>query len=155
YEDDGLRLIQALTGLPAADADRFRKRVSKHRTEEEAQGLREQFLRLCGRRGIPAEGLEELWGQLGKVHRYPVCKSHAVSYGLIAWQAAYLKAHHPLAFWTAALNNNMGAYPRRVYVEAIKRAGIEMRLPCVNRSRLFFHPEEGAIRVGLEAIAGV
>src|SRR5262249_14988869 len=46
YEDDGLRLIQALTGLPAADADRFRKRVSKHRTEEEAEGLREHFLRL-------------------------------------------------------------------------------------------------------------
>src|SRR5262249_25818042 len=35
------------------------------------------------------------------------------------------------------------------------RAGIEMRLPCVNRSRLFFHPEEGAIRTGLEAIVGL
>src|SRR5207249_4787305 len=39
YEDDALRVIQALTGLPAADADRFRKRVSKHRTEEEAEAL--------------------------------------------------------------------------------------------------------------------
>ena len=83
-----------------------------------------------------------MWVQLAKFNRYSFCKSHAVSYGLIAWQAAYLKAHHPLAFWTAALNNNQGAYPRRVYVEAIKRAGIEMRLPCVNRSRLTFHPEE-------------
>jgi DNA polymerase III alpha subunit len=155
YEDDSLRLIQALTGLPAAAADRFRKRISKHRTDEEAEGLRQEFLALCARRGVPAEAVGELWVQLAKFNRYSFCKSHAVSYGLIAWQAAYLKAHHPLAFWAAALNNNMGAYPRRVYVEAIKRAGIAIRLPCVNRSALEFLPEEGAIRTGLEAVAGL
>jgi DNA polymerase III alpha subunit len=49
----------------------------------------------------------------------------------------------------------MGAYPRRVYVEAIKRAGIAIRLPCVNRSALEFLPEAGAIRTGLEAVAGL
>ncbi|MFO0843752.1 MAG: hypothetical protein U0797_15385 [Gemmataceae bacterium] len=90
-----------------------------------------------------------------KFNLYSFCKSHAVSYGLIAWQAAYLKAHHPVAFWAAALNNNMSAYPRRVYVEAVKRAGLELRLPCVNCSRLEFYPEGGAIRVGLGAIVGV
>ncbi len=155
YEDDALRLIQALAGLSAADADRFRKRVSKHKTQEEAEALRAEFVRLCERRGVPAAALAELWPQLAKFNRYSFCKSHAVSYGLIAWQASYLKAHHPLAFWTAALNNNMGAYPRRVYVEAVKRAGVELRLPCANRSRLAFHPEDGAIRVGLDAIAGL
>jgi DNA polymerase-3 subunit alpha len=60
-------------------------------------------------------------------------------------------------------------YPRRVYVEAIKRAGLALRLPCVNHSSGPFtlekvpgtvstngngswHPCE-AIRVGLDAIA--
>jgi DNA-directed DNA polymerase III PolC len=155
YEDDSLRLLQALTGLPGADADRFRKRISKHRTAEEAEMLRQEFVALCVRRGVPAAALTELWQQLAKFNRYSFCKSHAVSYGLIAWQAAYLKAHHPLAFWTAALNNNMGAYSRRVYVEAIKRAGLALRLPCVNRSALAFQPEDGAIRTGLEAVAGL
>jgi DNA-directed DNA polymerase III PolC len=155
YEDDSLRLIQALTGLPAADADRFRKRIARHETDEEAEELRREFLDRCGKRGVPGEALAELWVQLAKFNRYSFCKSHAVSYGLIAWQAAYLKAHHPLAFWTAVLNNNQGAYPRRVYVEAVKRAGVEILLPCVNRSRLLFHPEEGAIRVGLEAIGSL
>jgi DNA polymerase III alpha subunit len=156
YEDDALRLIQALTGLSPADADRLRKRISKHRTEEEAEALRQEFLRACVRMGTPTEGLGELWQQLAKFNRYSFCKSHAVSYGLIAWQAVYLKAHHPLAFWTAVLNNNQGAYMRWVYIEAIKRAGIEVRLPCVNRSGLFFQPEgDDALRTGLEAIAGL
>jgi DNA-directed DNA polymerase III PolC len=155
YEDDALRLVQALTGLPAADADRFRKRVSKHETAEQAQALQAEFLGLCARQGVPAEAVAELWAQLAKFNRYSFCKSHAVSYGLIAWQAAYLKAHHPVSFWTAALNNNQGAYPRRVYIEAIKRAGIELRLPCVNHSRGPFTLEDEAIRTGLGAIAGL
>src|SRR5207244_8301779 len=72
-----------------------------------------------------------------------------------AWRAAFLKAHAPLAFWVAALNNNQGAYPLRVYIEAIKRAGIEVRPPCLNRSLGPFRVEGQAIRTGLDVIAGL
>jgi DNA polymerase III alpha subunit len=155
YEDDALRLIQGLTGLDAAGADRFRKRISKHQGAEEGEKLRQEFLAMCGRCGVPGEAVAELWEQLAKFNRYSFCKSHAVSYGLIAWQAAFLKAHVPVAFWTAALNNNQGAYPARVYIEAIKRAGIEVRPPCVNRSLGTFDVEGDAIRTGLDVVAGL
>jgi DNA-directed DNA polymerase III PolC len=155
YEDDALRVLQALTGLSAPDADRFRKRIAKHRTEAEARQLTEEFLEACTRNRIPQPVAAELWVQLAKFNQYSFCKSHAVSYGLIAWKAAGLKVHHPLAFWTAALNNNQGMYPRRVYVEAIKRAGIPLRLPCLNRSAADFTVEDQAIRVGLGAIASL
>ncbi|HMF11902.1 MAG TPA: DNA polymerase III subunit alpha, partial [Gemmataceae bacterium] len=155
YEDDGLAVIQALTGLPAPDADRFRKRVAKHRTEEEALVLTKEFLAACDRHGTPRSASTEMWVQLAKFNNYSFCKSHAVSYGLIAWKAATLKARHPLAFWTAALNNNQGMYPRRVYIEAIKRAGIPLRLPCVNRSSGPFSIDGGAIRTGLDAVASL
>src|SRR5262249_15006314 len=36
-----------------------------------------------------------------------------------------------------------------------KRAGIALRLPCVNRSRLEFTLDDGAIRVGLSAVTGL
>jgi DNA-directed DNA polymerase III PolC len=134
YEDDALQVVQALTGLAAADADRFRKRITKHRTEEEALTLSREFLQICAQNGVARAIAASWWVQLAKFNQYSFCKSHSVSYGLIAWKAVHLKVHHPVAFWTAALNNNQGMYPRRVYVEAIKRAGIEMRLPCVNRS---------------------
>jgi len=155
YEDDLLRLVGALTGLSTVDADRFRKRIAKHSGEEEAQQLRAEFQALCAKQGVPAEAVAELWPQLAKFNRYSFCKSHAVSYGLIAWKAVWLKTHHPTAFWTAALNNAQGAYPPRVYIEAIKRAGIELRPPCVNRSEQTFSREDNAIRVGLGVIAGL
>jgi DNA polymerase-3 subunit alpha len=46
-------------------------------------------------------------------------------------------------------------YPRRVYVEAIKRAGIDLRLPCINRSAADFVIEGEGIRTGLEAVASL
>lgn len=155
YEDDALRVLETLTGLSAPEADRFRKRIAKHRTAAEAEALLKEFLAACRRNGITDALAGDFWVQLAKFNHYSFCKSHAVSYGLIAWRAAWLKVHQPLLFWTAALNNNQGMYPRRVYTEAIKRAGIPLYLPCVNRSELPFRVEGRGIRVGLEAIRGL
>jgi DNA polymerase-3 subunit alpha/error-prone DNA polymerase len=141
YEDDALRVVQTLTGLSAPEADRFRKQITKSATDEETNALSKAFLTACERNGIARPVAEEIWVNLAKFNSYSFCRSHAVSYGMIAWQAAYLKAHFPLVFWTAALNNNQGMYPRRVYVEAAKRAGIPFFLPCVNRSENEFSIE--------------
>ncbi|HEX5269721.1 MAG TPA: hypothetical protein VFW33_04495, partial [Gemmataceae bacterium] len=155
YDDDAVRVVQALTGLTVAEADHLRREAAKAHTEDQDRRLLEEFATACARRGVPRAVAEAQWGHLTKFRRYTFCKSHAVSYGLIAWEAAYLKAHHPLAFWTAALNNNQGTYPRRVYVEAVKRAGLRVLLPCANRSRGPFTVDGDAIRTGLGAIAGL
>lgn len=152
YEDDALRLIQALTGLDAPTADNFRKRVARHQGDAEAFTLLQEFVALCQPNSVPPDAISEFWRQLVKFNQYAFCKSHAVSYGLIAWSGAWLKAHHPVAFWTAALNNNQGSYPRRVYIEAIRRAGIPLLPPCVNTSDLPFTRVGNAIRVGLGSI---
>lgn len=164
YEDDALGVVQALTGLSPSEADHFRKRVTKTRDPEEAAALSRAFLEACRRHGVDRQSAAQVWVQLAKFNSYSFCKSHAVSYGLIAWQAARLKVVHPAAFWCAALNNNEGMYPRRVYIEAIKRAGIPVRLPCVNRSQRTFSVEPRdadspadalAIRTGLGLIHGL
>lgn len=153
YEDNALQVIQALTGLAVPQSYRFYKRITRCRRDDELEPLWQEFRDLCLGQGIPGGLAAEQWLQLTRFRQYSFCKSHAVSYGLIAWREAWLKAHHPLAFWTAVLNNTQGSYPRRVYVEAIKRAGIELRRPCVNRSGETFHIEGDGIRVGLDAIA--
>jgi DNA polymerase III alpha subunit len=141
-----------LTGFPASEADRFRKQITNIKSTEETITVSRAFLDACRHNGISVEVAKEVWVQLAKFNSYSFCKSHAVSYGLIAWEAAYLKVHHPTCFWVAALNNNQGMYPRRVYIEAIKRAGIPVFLPCVNRSQQAFALEEGGIRTGFAAI---
>jgi DNA polymerase-3 subunit alpha/error-prone DNA polymerase len=153
YQDDALGMIRALTGLSVPETHRFYKRATKRVAEDEDRQLAEEFRGLCLARGIDEATIAEQWLLLTHFRRYTFCKSHAVSYGLIAWRCAYAKAHYPLHFWAAVLNNNQGVYPRRVYVEALKRAGLTIRLPCVNHSDGPFTPEDGAVRTGLDAVA--
>lgn len=155
FEDDGLRLLQGLCNLNAPEADRFRKRIAKNHDPQLAEILRREFLAKASASGVGREELEEIWPQLEKFNQYSFCKSHAVSYGLIAWRSAWCKANEPVLFWTAALNNNAGMYPRRVYIGEIVRSGIPVLGPCVNRSLETFEPEGNAIRTGLGAIAGI
>lgn len=155
FEDDALRLIQSLTGWSDMESSRFRKRIAKHRTAQEAEELRALFLPAVSRSGLSMGEAAELWKQLAKFNKYSFCKSHAVSYGLIAWRSAWLKAHHPAAFWAGALNNNGGCYPAWVYVEAARRGGLAILPPCVNRSGESFAVEAGGLRVGLGFVAGL
>jgi DNA-directed DNA polymerase III PolC len=142
YQDDALGMIRALTGLSVPETHRFYKKATKRVPEDVDRQLAADFRDLCLARGIAEATIAEQWQLLTHFRRYTFCRSHAVSYALIAWRCAYAKAHFPLYFWTAVLNNNQGVYPRRVYIEALKRAGLRVLLPCVNRSVGPFVSEE-------------
>jgi len=51
-----------------------------------------------------------------------------------SFQSLYLKAHYPLEFMTAVINNFGGYYRTWVYFNEARRWGGIIHLPCVNRS---------------------
>ena len=146
YEDDVMLVAAALLRCDMSEADRFRKSVQKCRDDAERLGLSEEFLRRCRARGVRLDYAKDLWVQMAKFNAYSFCRAHAASYAVLAYAGAYLKAHYPLEFWAAALNNNQSMYPARVYVEQAKRQGVRFLLPDVNRSEAEFsidacHPQ--------------
>jgi len=155
YEDDVLLVAAALGGLSLPEADRFRRAVTKCRTDDERLRLSRDFLGRCRAAGA-APGLSaDLWVQMAKFNAYSFCRAHAASYARLAWANAWLKAHHPAEFWIGALNNNASMYPHWVYLEEARRSGARPLLPCVNRSGREFALEDGAIRTGLGRIRGI
>ena len=134
YEDDAMLVASALTSLTLEDADRFRKSIQKCRDDDERITLSRRFLDHCRQQNVAENVAKDLWIQMAKFNAYSFCKSHAASYALLAYAAAYLKAHYPLPFWVAALNNNQGLYDKRVYIEEAKRRGLPIFHPCVNES---------------------
>ena len=136
YQDDALGMVRGADRVfrsPRRIASTSgRPRRTSH--EEDDRQLAEEFRQLCRpaafpRRPSPSSG--SCWLISGVT---PFARVTRSATRLLAWQCAYAKAHQPLHFWTAVLNNNQGVYPRRVYVEAVKRAGFRMLLPCINRS---------------------
>jgi DNA-directed DNA polymerase III PolC len=152
YEDDALFIAAAVAGLGPAEADVFRRAVTKCRSDEDRLHLSRDFLARAKANGADHRIAADLWVQMAKFNSYSFCRAHAASYARLAWANAYMKAHHPAEFWVAALNNNQGMYEPWVYVEEAKRAGVRVGLPCVNRSEDEFTLEEGVVRAGLARV---
>jgi len=155
YEDDVMQVAAALIGGTLPAGDRFRRAIQKCRTDDDRRRLSREFLARCRANGVDADLAADAWVQMAKFNAYSFCRAHAASYAVLAYAGAYLKTHHPPAFWTAALNNNQSMYHPRVYVEQARRAGVRFRLPDVNRSGEEFTIDGGAIRVGLARVAGL
>ena len=86
-----------------------------------------------------------------------VHNSHAASFALLAYASAYLKAHHPAAFYAALLNNQpMGFYDPATIVGDAGRHGQEIRPADVSFSGWLCAIEPaGAVRLGLRYVRGL
>ena len=78
----------------------------------------------AGENGIERADAERVWELVANFASFAFCKAHAVTYGRIAYRAAWLKTHHPAAFLAAFLQSETGYYEPRVYVEEARRLGV-------------------------------
>ncbi|MDK1031070.1 MAG: hypothetical protein QGD94_03610, partial [Planctomycetia bacterium] len=148
-------VASTLAGLSLEEGDRLRKAIKKSSTKEKLIEVSRYFLTKAAENGIARDVAQDVWTQMAKFTEYSFCRAHAAGYGLVAYQAAYLKAHHPADYMVAALNNLQGIYPTRVHLWEAKRMGIEVLPPCVNHSESEFALEQGRIRIGLSYIKGL
>ena len=86
-----------------------------------------------------------------------VHNSHAASFALLAYASAYLKTHHPAAFYAALLNNQpMGFYHPATIVRDAQRHGQVIHPADVNYSGWLCAIEpDGAVRLGLRYVRGL
>src|SRR4029079_19143433 len=83
-------------------------------------------------------------------------KSHAAAFGVLAYQSAWLRPHHPAEFLCSLLNAQpMGFYPPATLVRDGQKRGVETRPPDINRSEAGCVIEDGAVRVGLKYVTGL
>ena len=85
-----------------------------------------------------------------------VHNSHSAAYALIAYQCAWLKAHHPAEFLAATMTSEMSDSSRiQTLIEEARRQKLALLPVDVNRSRWKFSIDDGAIRIGLGAVRNV
>ena len=80
-------------------------------------------------------------------------ESHSHAFAVTAYQAAWLKCHHPLEFFVSLMNSQpMGFYPVETIKEDARRFGAPFLNPCVNRSGVKCAPRNGSVLLGLRLI---
>ncbi|HQG78260.1 MAG TPA: DNA polymerase III subunit alpha [Bacteroidales bacterium] len=135
YQEDVLKVCHHFAGLDLSDADTLRRAMSgKYRSKEEMQRIVSKFFSNCRERGYSEEITKEVWRQIESFAGYSFSKAHSASYAVESFQSLYLKAHFPLEFMVAVINNFGGFYKTWVYIHEAKRWGARIHPPCVNKS---------------------
>ena len=108
-------------------------------------------------RGVPQEQAAYIFDLMEKFAGYGFNKAHAVAYGWIAYQTAFLKANYPLQYFAALMSSVRDKTDKLVeYIDEAKKMGIAVLPPHVNESRVTFTvTADREIRFGLAAIKGV
>jgi DNA polymerase-3 subunit alpha len=156
YQEQVMQIAQTLSGYTLGGADLLRRAMGKKKPEEMAR-QRSVFVDGAVARGVPAARAGYIFDLIEKFAGYGFNKSHSVAYALLAYQTAWLKAHHPEAFMAAVLSCDMDHTDKVVsFIQECEYLGLEVRRPDVNESHFAFTVAgPGTIRYGLGAIKGV
>ncbi len=134
YQDDLLFCALELAGYNWEEADKFRKAVGKKIPAEMAAQY-EKFTDGVVKNGQTREFAEKLWKLFEPFQAYGFNKAHAASYGRVAYQTAYMKAHYPVEYMTAILTAESGDIEKvATIIEECKNMKIPVLPPSVNES---------------------
>jgi len=136
YQEDVIKVAHHFAGLDLAEADVLRRAMSgKFRSKAEFQRIEDKYFSNCKEKGYSDEIAREVWRQIESFAGYSFSKAHSASYAVESFQSLFLKAHYPIEFMVAVINNFGGFYRTWVYFNEAQRCGANIELPCVNFSR--------------------
>jgi DNA polymerase III subunit alpha len=160
YQDQVLKLVQALAGFTLGKADILRRAMGKKDAKAMAD-MKVEFMAGTAAISIPADNAEKVWELLLPFAGYAFNKAHAVCYAILSHQTAWLKANYPVEYMAALLAVYRTKEDRvTAFIEESRRMKIAILQPDINRSLADFSIEKGSkgqqvIRFGLGAIKGV
>lgn len=157
FQEQIMQIAQVLAGFTLSEADILRKAIGK-KIKELLEAQKEKFISGCIKNNVAKEIAQKVFSWIEPHASYSFNKSHAVAYGMIAWQTAFLKAHYPVEFMAAVLTSEKNDVEKIAFViDECKTMGIEVLAPDINESFRNFSvtPDSQKIRFGLLAIKNV
>ncbi|MYQ37149.1 error-prone DNA polymerase [Streptomyces sp. LamerLS-316] len=131
FHEQIIEMVNIMTGCGRGEADRVRRGLSD--PDSQAR-IRVWFAERAARRKYGAEVIARAWEIIEAFGSYGFCKAHAVAFAVPTYQSAWLKAHHPAAFYAGLLTHDPGMYPKRLLLADARRRGVPVLPLDVNRS---------------------
>ena len=163
YQEQVMQIVQQIGGYSLGRADIVRRAISKKKMkvmEEERQNFiyGNPAEGVCGAiaNGVDEKAANEIYDLIIDFADYAFNKSHSVAYSVVAYRTAWLKYYYPREFMAAQISTYTNDIKQvSLYIEEIKRLGIEILPPNINYSFKNFTVEEDKIRFGLKAVKNV
>ncbi|HUH38997.1 MAG TPA: error-prone DNA polymerase, partial [Spongiibacteraceae bacterium] len=158
FQEQVIKLAMVAAGFSPGEADRLRRAMGSWGKNGDLDGFRHRLVAGMLERGHDAAFAERLFEQMRGFGAYGFPESHAASFALLVYVSAWLKCHHPAAFYCALLNSQpMGFYSPSQLIQDARRHGIRVRPVDVCHSDWDHSLEPGpgtgpALRLGLRLV---
>ena len=155
YQEQIMQIASKMAGFTFGEADLLRRAVSK-KNREVLQSERIHFVQKAIQEGHSEQSASAVYDLIVRFADYGFPKSHAVAYSVISFRMAYLKAHFPVAFYSALLSIATGNQAKiNELMMEMRQKNMVILAPSIFHSQRFFTMENGGVRFGLQAIKGV
>jgi error-prone DNA polymerase len=147
----------AIAGFSSGQAEMLRRAMSRKRSREAMEALRNEFLAGAVNKGIDAQTAATVYEKILAFAEFGFPKSHAAAMAETAYRVAWLKRYFPVEFYCALLNEQpMGFYSPEVICNDARRHDIEIRGLDVNHSQVECTIEaDDALRLGFRYLKGL
>ena len=152
YQEQIMLVLVQMANYSFAEADNIRRAMSKKK-KDVMEKERDVFITKAMKNGFSKEKCEEVYDLIIKFANYGFNKAHSVSYALIGYQMAYLKANYPVYFIANLLNMSIGSDVKtKEYLDEAKRKNIKIFKPNINVSMDTYLIKDNALLLPLNAI---
>ncbi|MGE5049754.1 MAG: DNA polymerase III subunit alpha [Deltaproteobacteria bacterium] len=162
FQEQLMRIAMVAASFTGGEADELRRAMGSKRSVERMKRIEERLRAGMTKNGISPAAQDEIVRDITSFALYGFPESHAASFALIVYASAYLKVHHPHAFYTAMLNCwPMGFYSPATLVKDAQRRGVRVKPIDVGRSEWLCTlertgpEEELRLRLGLRYARGL
>jgi len=136
FQEQLMQMAIDVADFSPAEADQLRRAMGSKRSTERMLALKERLMAGMAGHGISREVGEQIFDKLKAFADFGFPESHAYSFAFLVYASAWLKVHHPAAFYAGILAAQpMGFYSPQSLAADARRHGIEVLRPDVQRSR--------------------
>lgn len=163
FQEQVIRLAMVAAGFSGGQADQLRRAMTSWGRNDNLLKFREQLMEGMLAHGHNADFAQRLFNQIKGFGSYGFPESHAASFALLVYFSAWLKCHHPAAFYCALLNSQpMGFYSASQLMQDARRRSIVVRAVDIRYSTWDASLEDihqapaqqPALRLGLRMVRG-
>ena len=163
FQEQVIELAMVAAGFSPGEADQLRRAMAAWQRRGGLEPFERKLVDGMLARGHSREFAQRIFQQIKGFGEYGFPESHAASFALLVYVSAWLKRHHPAAFYCGILNSQpMGFYsPSQLVQDAIAH-GVACRPADVQASGWDFTLEapsggsgQAALRIGLRQVKGL
>jgi error-prone DNA polymerase len=135
FQEQMLKIAMVMADFSGDEAEELRRALSFHRSEERMNKVSVKLRSAMERNNVASDKIDKIIQSISSFALYGFPESHAISFAILAYGSAYLKAHRAPEFYASLLNNQpMGFYTPATIVKDAHRHGLKIQPVCAQRS---------------------